>query len=69
MSTDPIEAPSIGVGDGEVAVAETADAIDLDLYPNEASDLAVVPGGLALIIHWVRKPDWSIVVGDLRLLC
>jgi hypothetical protein len=29
-----------------VAVAETADAIDLDLYPNEASDLAVVPGGL-----------------------
>jgi hypothetical protein len=27
-------------------VAEAADAIDLDLYPNEASDLAVVPGGL-----------------------
>jgi len=24
---------------------------------------------LALIIHWVCKPDWSIVVGDLRLLC
>jgi len=24
---------------------------------------------LALIIHWVRKPDWSVVVGDLRLLC
>jgi hypothetical protein len=23
----------------------------------------------ASIIHWVRKPDWSIVVGDLRLLC
>src|SRR5215217_4126053 len=46
MSTDPIEAPSVGAGDGEVAVTETADAIDLDLYPNEASDLAVVPGGL-----------------------
>jgi len=25
--------------------------------------------GSALIIHRVRKPDWSIVVGDLRLLC
>src|SRR4051794_29454046 len=36
----------MGVGDGEVAVTGTADAIDLDLYPNEASDLAVVPGGL-----------------------
>jgi hypothetical protein len=27
-------------------VDETVDAVDLDLHPNEASDLAVVPGGL-----------------------
>src|SRR3954447_7965714 len=49
MSSDPIESPSVGVGDGEIAVTETADAIDLDLYPNEASDLAVVPGGLVAV--------------------
>ena len=30
-------------------MTETADAIDLDLYPNEASDLAVVPGGLVAV--------------------
>ena len=28
-------------------VDETVDAVDLDLHPNEASDLAVVPGGIA----------------------
>ena len=28
-------------------VDETVDTVDLDLHPNEASDLAVVPGGLA----------------------
>ena len=30
-------------------MTETADAIDLDLFPNEASDLAVVPGGLVAV--------------------
>jgi hypothetical protein len=28
-------------------VDETVDTVDLDLHPNEASDLAVVPGGIA----------------------
>ena len=28
-------------------VDQTVDTVDLDLHPNEASDLAVVPGGLA----------------------
>ena len=32
-------------------MTETADAIDLDLYPNEASDLAVVPGGLVAVAN------------------
>ena len=28
-------------------VDQTADTVDLDLHPNEASDLAVVPDGMA----------------------
>src|SRR3954447_14679594 len=43
------------------------------LVDRVAREFAVAPSlvalALALIVHRVRKPDWSIVVGDLRLLC
>ena len=38
--------------DDEMPVDETVDTVDLDLHPNEASDLAVVPGW-----HRALRPD------------
>jgi hypothetical protein len=53
-----------------VAVTETADAIDLDLYPNEASDLAVVPGGLVAVYDqaFVTVLDEGVIEGKYSVI-
>jgi DNA-binding SARP family transcriptional activator len=48
-----------------VVGADAVDSARFAVLAAEAGDLLAS----ALIIHWVGKPDWSIVVGDLRLLC
>ncbi len=51
-------------------MTETAEAIDLDLYPNEASDLAVAPGGLVALYDqtFVTVLDEGVIEESIAIL-